>query len=183
MTPILQFFVQGIASPGGSKSAMPIRRKDGTYVTGKGGRIIINMVDAGGARNREWKKAVGWSGKKAMIEAGIDRLLNEPLVVEMEFLMKRPGHHYGSKAGIPYLRKDAPAHHIIPADCLKLCRSTEDALTSIVWVDDSTTIKLIASKRYAEVNENPGCAITISRPIIAPAQPLLPDCEQLPLSE
>ena len=179
---LLQFFAQGIPAPGGSKTGFVPRYKDGTPVTVKG-RIVVNMVDAGGARNKEWRKLVGWAAKKAMIDARIEAPFNEALVVLMEFLIKRPANQFGSKGGVPYLRADAPVHHIIAPDALKFARSTEDAMTGIVWSDDAVNITNIQSKRYAGPNENPGCCIAIFRPIMQAGeqQDLLALLEELPL--
>jgi hypothetical protein len=109
--------------------------------------------------------------------------LDGPLVVLMEFLIKRPQNQYGSKGGVPYLRPDAPEFHTIAPDALKFARSTEDALTKVVWIDDAQNIATVPLKRYAGPNEHPGCCIAVCRPLsIGDGQQDLSDLfEQLPL--
>jgi Holliday junction resolvase RusA-like endonuclease len=47
-------------------------------------------------------------------------------------------------------------------DLTKLMRSTEDALTGILWVDDARITDQHARKRYCEPGQAPGAQISIS---------------------
>lgn len=147
----ITFSVIGVPAPGGSKVAMPIYGKDGRAVTTltEGGkyRPVLRYVDMGGKRNTEWRAAVGWAGKAAMQKARMQPL-PEALRLTIEFIMHRP-------------QKLIRARHTIAPDLTKLARSTEDALTDIVWVDDSQIVQQVLSKRYAELAEHSGATITI----------------------
>lgn len=162
---ICSFFIHGVPAPGGSKNAfVPTNKQTGEPFRGPGGRIIVNVVDAGGERTKEWRKAVAWTGKS---EWRRQPLLQGALKVHMEFYIPRPKSHYGSGKNAAVLRPDAPGFHTHPADALKYARSTEDALTEIIWRDDSQTVSLTTEKRWATENRHqdyefqPGCWIDI----------------------
>jgi Holliday junction resolvase RusA-like endonuclease len=84
--------------------------------------------------------------------------LHQPLRVFFGFVMPRPAYHFvgGNKKG--KLKASAPRYHTVRPDVVKLQRSTEDALTKIIWVDDSQTYDIHAVKHYGE---EPGCQILI----------------------
>lgn len=139
------FHVPGIPAPGGSKKFVGIGKKTG--------RAII--IDDAGKRNKDWRAAVAWAGKAAMQGRA---LLAGPLQVRFEFVMPRPKGHFGAKG----LKPSAPAWPTVKPDALKLTRSSEDALTGIVWVDDAQIVKETIEKRYAAPGEASGAVITVS---------------------
>lgn len=144
---MISFFVEGIPAPGGSKNGFALKK--GGFYTGR-----VAMVDAGGKKNKLWRATVAAEARKLNVAA----LSTTALSVGMDFRMPRPKSHYNSKGG---LVSRATHDHIQKPDVLKLARSTEDALTSIIWQDDSTTIKLTLSKAWAAIGEKSGCHITI----------------------
>lgn len=131
---VIQFFVPGVPVPGGSKKAFAHK------TTGK----IIVMDDAG-KRNKDWRAVVALAAR----DAYQGEPLEGPLSVEMIFYMPRPNKHYRTGKNSGRLRRDAPTVHTGRPDALKLARSTEDALTSILWRDDSQTARITATKVYA----------------------------------
>jgi Holliday junction resolvase RusA-like endonuclease len=137
----IKFFVPGKPVPGGSKKAF----------IGRSGKV--NMVDMG-VGNKEWK------AKVAAAAADLHRgpLLTGPLEVSMQFVEGRPQDHYGTGRNSGKLRASAPRYPTKRPDVLKLARSTEDALTGVLWRDDCQTIDLTLSKRYAE---KPGVFISV----------------------
>lgn len=144
----LSFFVRGTPRPGGSKTAMPIYNGDGTPRTkltaaGKQ-RPVFNMIDAG--RNDKWAEAVGYEAKRAMRAANIGFELDEALSAEFHFYVTRPQKHF-RKDGT--LKPGAPQYPTSKPDVLKLARSTEDALTGIVWRDDAANVRMTLAKSYA----------------------------------
>lgn len=144
---IASFFVPGIPAPGGSKKAFGFRRPNGS--------IGVNMVDDA-KRNAPWRAIVAHAGRQAY--AG--ELLAEPLEVTMAFVMPRPKGHYGTGRNAMVLKPSAPTFHTSKPDALKLARSTEDALTAIIWRDDATTARIVSEKRYGD---KPGVLITVRR--------------------
>lgn len=141
----LQFFVPGIPAPGGSKRFVGFGKKTGRAI----------LIDDAGQRNKDWRNAVAWIGCKEM--AG-QELFRGPLAVDMRFYMPRPKGHYDARG---LLRTTAPSYPTTKPDVLKLARSTEDALTGIVWNDDAQTAQLTLAKFYATRGGNPGAIITI----------------------
>ena len=110
------------------------------------------MTDAAGEKNKDWKAKVAFYAKSAM---GDHLPLPGVIRVKMRFYLPRPKSHYNSKKE---LKKNAPTWCDKRPDILKLARSTEDALTGIVYQDDSQTCSLYLEKLYSE---NPGVAILI----------------------
>lgn len=104
----------------------------------RGGKVCL-VDDAKG--NRDWKSRVA----SCASEAYPGPLLEGPLEVAMIFTLLRPT---TVKRLYPTVRPDV----------LKLARSTEDALTGVVWRDDCLTIELSLSKRYGA---KPGALISV----------------------
>lgn len=141
----LEFFVPGIPAPGGSKRA---------FVNPRTQRVVV-MDDA--KHNAPWRAKVSLVAAQAMI--GRD-LFCGPLRVSAVFIMPRPKYHFhtGKRAG--QLKGDAPYWCEKKPDKLKLMRSTEDALTGIVWRDDAQDVAGRVEKIYGST---PGCRIIIEQ--------------------
>jgi crossover junction endodeoxyribonuclease RusA len=95
-----------------------------------------------------WRTSVAWHAAQAWRDAPMDG----PLRVRLEFVMPRP-------ASAPK-RSTPPA--IRRPDTDKLVRAVFDALSGVCWRDDSLVVDLHASKRIAEIGEQPGALIEIS---------------------
>src|SRR5262249_32312629 len=117
--------------PGGSKRGFANKRT---------GRVIITDANP---KAVNWKAAVSLVASKVM--AGRPPL-DGPLYVIFEFHMPRPKGHFGAKG----LRKSAPQYPKIKPDVLKLARSTEDALTGIVYRDDALIVQEDLRKFYGD---------------------------------
>ncbi len=157
--PRIKFFVEGIPQPGGSKKGVPNMKWVGrsvTLTTKMMMQMIFIVEDAKG--NKKWRTAVR---KACIAKAGGMELLTGPLVCSFGFLMPRPKGHYGTGKNAGILKASAPAEHIVRPDVTKLTRSTEDALTKVIWSDDSQVISQHPKKRYCRGNETPGAWITI----------------------
>lgn len=145
-----RFFAMGHPRPGGSKKAFPLWR-------GKGSNrqfIRTLVTDASGPKGKQWREVVAWEAKQAM--AGREPMAG-PLEVEFTFLMPRPKSHMLRGR----VRNGAPWYPIGKPDALKLARSVEDALTGIVWWDDSQVVCEHIDKRYANDNETPGVVVEV----------------------
>lgn len=129
---MMEFTVLGVPAPAGSKRGFAVK-----------GRVIITDAN---------KKAAPW---KALVSAAAREvydgpLLTGPLAVRMMFYFPRPKGHYGTGKNAGKLKASAPAEHTKKPDALKLSRGTEDALTGIVWRDDSQIVCETLSKHYGE---------------------------------
>lgn len=143
----LTFFVPGIPAPGGSKRFVGHSKKTGRAI----------LIDAAGERNKNWRSIVGLVGAAEMREKAVLSFTG-PLRVRFDFILPRRKSDMNSKGEV---KASAPFYHTTKPDALKLARSTEDALTGIVWADDAQTAVLEISKRYADAGEPCGCQIVI----------------------
>lgn len=139
---ITRFHVTGRPAPQGSK----------TYL-GKGRfKEQSNHVAA-------WRNDVRNAASAAFGEA----LVNGPLLTEMVFMFSRPKcHHVAGKTDRP-LKADAPFWHTSAPDRDKLERATNDALTGVIWVDDSQVAATLSQKIYAEPGASSGALIHVYR--------------------
>ncbi len=144
----IRFFAPGIPAPGGSKRGFAIK-KGGAYT----GRVAI--VDSGGERTKTWRQDVALAAFTSMKQADLAPFTC-PIEMELLFHMPRPKAHYRSDRVT--LRPQCPQYHSIRPDCLKLARSTEDALTGICYADDSLIVKETIEKAYSDRS---GCWIVI----------------------
>lgn len=143
MRPKIAFFVQGIPKPAGSKRGFAIK-KGGQYT----GRVVISDACKG---SRDWKTDVS---RAAQNEYQGD-LWDCPITLTLTFYMPRPRSHLRTNG---QLKDNAPKTPTTRPDVLKLARGVEDALTSIIWKDDSLIVNEHLHKRYGE---RPGVQIEI----------------------
>jgi Holliday junction resolvase RusA-like endonuclease len=115
--------------------------------------ILVNgharMVPGGSGPNakamRRWDAAVREAAAAAIGEVIAPPFVAVPIRVMITFHLARPGGHYGKQG----LRPSAPRYPIVAPDLDKLTRLTADALTGIVFDDDSRIVALVVEKRYA----------------------------------
>lgn len=135
----IRFFISGIPSPGGSKSAFCLK-KGGVYT----GRAVV--VDAGGEKTKRWRQDVAAAAMEAMRLAD-SAPLTGAVELELIFQIPRPKSHFFSD-GIR-LRPGSPATHVTRPDLLKLARSTEDAMTGLCYLDDGQIEKETLEKFFS----------------------------------
>jgi len=137
---ILQFTVLGEPRPQGSMRAfMP-----------KGHRFPI-VTHTKGKRLTLWRKAVEESARQAILRADVKRSgellamtlstfpVTEPVVLALQFRLKKP-----------------------KIDLDKLIRAVGDALTGVVYVDDSQIVEIIASRNHHDrPSKTPQATITV----------------------
>ena len=137
MKPEWRFVVSGKAQPGGSKRAFYNKRT---------GRSVI--VDAN-PKAKAWQGIIAAEARKAM---GSEPPLSGPLRMCLVFYLDRPRSHYKTgKKGMEFtekLAKGAPEYPIYKPDTTKLVRCFEDAMTGIVYEDDTQIVWQEAWKRY-----------------------------------
>jgi crossover junction endodeoxyribonuclease RusA len=67
--------------------------------------------------------------------------------------MPRPKGHYGSGKNELTVKNSAPKYPDKKPDCTKLLRALEDALTGILWIDDSQVVRQVVGKSYADTGD------------------------------
>ena len=148
----IQFEVNGTPAPGGSKKVFSIRRQ-GFHT----GRFIVTD-DA--KHNKEWRAVVAAAARAAKLP-----MLDGPIFLSVVFYMPRPKSHFwgiNRIRTVASLRADAPYYHTTKPDATKLLRSTEDALTGILWKDDAQIVIQVVQKLYVPTSrEQPGASIQV----------------------
>jgi len=132
---VVAFTVFGLAAPAGSKRALPAGGRPGA-------RPII--VDDS-KRSRPWKRQVAQVAGTTMMSRP---LLDGPLELHVVFYVPRPKGHYGTGRNAGTVKASAPAWPTVKPDLTKLVRAVEDAMTGIVWRDDSQIVKQVVTKKY-----------------------------------
>lgn len=134
---MISFTVYGTAEPAGSKRAFVVK-----------GRAVVTDANA---RSKPWKQEVASKGAEAM---NGDPLLDGPLEVVFTIFVPRPAGHFGKKGLLPSARQQPT----VKPDLLKLARGIEDALTGVVWRDDS---QIVAEHLFKSYGERAGVVIQI----------------------
>lgn len=124
-TPDVAFAVYGTPSPQGSKHARPIYAKAGCRLCKFTGKVAV--VESAKDGVKAWRNAVAAIAARETLGSGNGgfELLAGPVVMDMVFTMPK-----GTS-----LAKWLDWHDRQP-DLSKLARSTEDALTKVVYGDD-----------------------------------------------
>lgn len=144
----IQFLVQGIPKPAGSKRAFIVKSK-------RDGKPFAVVTDANPA-SKDWKTTVSIEAKRAM--QGLPPLQG-PIYLKLIFCLQRPKAHFGSGKQFSVLRQSAPPHPIGKPDVLKLARGVEDALTGILYQDDAQIVEEHLFKKYTQFSDTQGVII------------------------
>jgi len=155
---ILSIFVAGTPRPAGSKSSFQ-------------GRITH-----AGQYTKKWMDSVNWTVQQ---KVGRPTLTFEPVILKLTFHMSRPSNHYGTGRNKGVLKaKAANELHVKRPDLTKLTRAVEDALTGLIWKDDSQVVAQQTVKCYT--NHTVGVQIDVER-IVDPPEPAIKNEKLRPL--
>lgn len=113
-----------------------------------GGRMVESS-----AKVRPWREAV----RQEALATGL-AITDEPVYLHLLFRFRRPKGHHNAQGQI---KPSAPTTHTTRPDLDKLCRSTLDALTGVLFRDDSQVAFMVASKEYTMPGELEGCQVEI----------------------
>lgn len=156
MTQTIKFFVAGLPQSRGSKqSFVPLDRKTKQPFRRPNGGLVVSTVDDN-PKSKNWMAIV--SHETALAFRGALPMVG-PVGLRMTFIMPRPKAHFRSVNKQPVLRDDAPKYHTTKPDRLKLARGTEDAMTSIAYLDDSQIVCGPIEKIYGD---RPGVEIELT---------------------
>jgi Holliday junction resolvase RusA-like endonuclease len=143
--------VLGVPAPKGSSRAILIAGQP---------RLVPSSSDANAREQKRWRKAIEERVALALGPRPELKFREVPLQVELVFRVERPGGHYGTGRNAGVLKPSAPTVPIVYPDIDKLARCTLDALTGLVFDDDSRIVRLIVNKVYA-TKGNEGARIVI----------------------
>jgi len=145
---MIEFFVPGIPVPKGSAKAFVVK-----------GRAIVTQDN--GAKQKPWASAISFTAKHQM---GAERPFAGPIAISLLFIMPRPKGHYGSGKNSAVVKESSPQHHVTKPDLDKLIRCVKDALTGVVWGDDSQVCEItLARKTYETTSRGPGVKIQVCK--------------------
>jgi len=97
-----------------------------------------------------WRKAVKAAAELA-VQADAWAQVSGPVELEVIFYLDRPSSISATKRPQP----------IVPPDLDKLIRGVGDALTGVVFDDDSQIVRVLAWKSYADARP-PGCFVRVN---------------------
>ena len=143
---ILDIFVPGTPVAKGSTHAFAHKTT---------GKIITMQTNA--KRQKPWASLIAFTAKEAIDGGPVDG----PVSIDIRFTLRRPKNHYGTGKNATLLKTSAPQHHTKAPDIDKLLRCVLDALTGVVWHDDSQVWHVNAVKGYGHTE---GAAIEVYRP-------------------
>jgi len=129
------FVVYGQPATQGSKIEHLIRRKGGEVVMRNGRPLTALRED--NPRLPQWRQEVAQAARRAYSGP----LIIGPVRLSLVFYRPRPGGHFGEGKNAGKLKPSAPEHPIKRPDLLKLARAVEDALTGVIWRDDSQVVE------------------------------------------
>lgn len=163
---MIRIFVNGKPEPGGSKSAIPhwglvnrfARSMNGAkWIRADQIMQVIRVKDANDKVGK-WKELVQAA---ALSQTPPDhKPYSEPLVMCAVFFRKRPASHFTKKGTLSAIGRRNP-EPITKPDALKYLRPVEDALTKIVYDDDSRVTASFLFKQYVDNDEDQGAYITV----------------------
>lgn len=152
----LMFTVVGEAQPKGSIKILPrVRRFPVTMRTFRDLMMAV-VATSDNPQVKSWQSRIAFEATTALRQAKRTAIVG-PVSVQAEFYLPRP-------TGLP---KSYAGPHLKKPDADKLLRSLLDALTGVVWQDDSQVTSIIAGKAYASLGDPPRAVITV-RPIDPP---------------
>lgn len=135
---LIEFSVDGLPAPKGSTRSFPRKLKTG--------RMIIQTVADNDGRLAKWQRAIA---RVASAKAQAFRFTG-PVAITLGFYLPHP---------VSGKRRLA---HVTRPDVDKLQRAVLDALTGVLWADDSQVTDVQAFKRYAEVGSGPRLMVIAS---------------------
>ena len=116
---------------------------------------------------KPWRQDVKHAALAAAATVPGWAVLDGPLAAAVVFTFARPKGHYRTGRNAHLLRDTAPARPTVYPDLSKILRSTEDALTGVIWADDARMVECRRlAKHYAgspatDVLPVSGCVIRV----------------------
>ena len=153
----LAFTVYGVAQPKGNMRAIHLRG------------MKFPIVTDSNRNAKSWSQLVAEGANRALAELPADQraILDGPVRLTVAFYLPRPKKY----------KRGVPAAHLTAPDWDKLARAIGDALTQVVYRDDSQIVEAVIGKFYADVDGVPHVDVVVERtggvrPVVVPAAPL-----------
>lgn len=140
---MISFTVQGQPVAQGSKRAFVIK-----------GRAVMTEASK---HLKPWRTQIAAAAREQMGDAAP---VHDPVHVTLHFTFPRPKSHYGTGKNAGVLKPGSVYWHATKPDADKLARAILDALTGVVYRDDSQVCLLTAGKSYGE---SPSARVEVRR--------------------
>lgn len=134
----MTFVVYGVAQPKGSARA---------FVPKGWKRAVVTSANP---KNKGWQQLVAEAASREL-SSTTWTTTDGPMRLMVAFYLPRP-------KSLP----KSTTQHLKKPDLDKLTRSVKDALTKVLWNDDSQVVQLKATKTYAAVGESPRAVIVVT---------------------
>lgn len=105
------------------------------------------ITDRKGKEVRAYQNAVSDAARAELDKRGLPCAFRQPFVVTFGFYVARPDSHFDRHGRV---KPSAPAYPITKPDFDKVTRAACDALTSVVWDDDSRVTRAVIEQNYAD---------------------------------
>ena len=138
----IEFEVIGRPQQVGSKTSLVPLDKDGKPYRrkkkggGKGRGIVVSTKESN-PKAEPWMAAVRAVAYRTMLESGYGIVNVGPVKLTGVFYFARPKSHYGTGRNIGTIKGSSPVDHVQAPDLCKLIRAVEDAMSGVVYRDDS----------------------------------------------
>lgn len=152
--------VLGTPAPKGSSRAILARGRGRPRAV-----LVPGGSDVNKAALKAWDIAVSAAAAIRLGNVGWPRFVDAALTVTVVFRIARPDGHWRKGKYGESLKPSAPAFPATKPDVDKLARSTLDALTGIVWDDDSRIVCLSVAKVYAQPGQEGACITVRERAV------------------
>ena len=161
----VHFSVLGLPVPQGSKRVFNGRLVDANHASLRPYRALVAAEGSAALARRIATPgcSTGVTGAKELLSEGDLRPdpTREAVAVDLRFGLPRPKSHFGTGRNAGRLKPSAPAYPGTKPDVDKLSRAVLDALTGVLWADDSQVVILSAVKVYAPT---PMTVVTVQAP-------------------
>jgi len=104
------------------------------------------VIDQSGEKLTSWRELIGWEAKAAWSSGTV----KGRVCVHLHFKMSRPNGHYGTGRNASMVKESSPQYHTQVPDIDKLTRAILDALTGVVFRDDSQVQEIHVTKKWTE---------------------------------
>lgn len=138
----ISFFVPGKPATAGSKTG---------FYNKKAKHVIMAPANK---RQKPWMSHV----QSIALDNYKGKPITDPVSINLTFFWPRPKSHYRTGKNSHVLKDSAPKKCTTKPDLTKMLRAVEDALTGVIWKDDSQVVMFNCQKLY---DSNPGVAVFI----------------------